>query len=193
MSKHKKETTAGEEPNMAEQHADNQDFTANNDDPTTLENQPQDDTALKLESLNSSYNELNDKYLRLFSEFDNYRKRTLKEKVELSKTASAEIIKAILPVVDDLERAISNFPENENNSHFEGIKLIYSNLKRILEQQGLEETKAMGEPFDTDFHEAVTHIPAATEQDKGKVVEVIKKGYSLQGKIIRFAQVIVGS
>ncbi len=193
MSKHKKETPANEELNKAEQLADNQDNTSAYDEQTTLDNHLPDDAIIKLESLTSSYNELNDKYLRLFSEFDNYRKRTLKEKVELSKTASAEIIKAVLPVVDDLERAISNFPESDNNSHFEGIKLIYSNLKRILEQQGLEETKALGEPFDTDFHEAVTHIPAALEQDKGKVVEVIKKGYSLHGKIIRFAQVIVGS
>lgn len=193
MSKHKKETPANEELNKAEQLADKQDNTVISEEETTPESHPLDETAIKLESLNKSYNELNDKYLRLFSEFDNYRKRTLKEKVELSKTASAEIIKAVLPVVDDLERAISNFPESENNSHFEGIKLIYNNLKRILEQQGLEETKALGEPFDTDFHEAVTHIPAAVEQDRGRVVEVIKKGYSLQGKIIRFAQVIVGS
>lgn len=193
MSKHKKENPTKEEIKMTEQDVDQGADKAQHEDTALQNEEPQEDILSRFEALDKEYKELNDRYLRLFSEFDNYRKRTLKEKIELSKTASAEIIKAILPVVDDLERAISNLPESDTNGHFEGIKLIYSNLRRILEQHGLEETKALGEPFDTDFHEAVTHIPANSDQEKGKVLEVIKKGYSLQGKIIRFAQVIVGS
>lgn len=192
MSKHKKENIATEEQNKPELHAEIQED-AHQPETSGGQEQPQEDLTKQIEILQSNFNEANDKYLRLFSEFDNYRKRTLKEKIELSKTASADIIKALLPIVDDFERAINNFPENESNGHLEGIRLIYNNLKRMLEQQGLEEIKALGETFDTDFHEAVTHIPAPEEQLKGKVLEVIKKGYSLQGKIIRFAQVIVGS
>lgn len=192
MSKHKKEKIVTEEQNKPELHAEIQED-ALQPETSGGQEQSQEDLTKQIEILQNNYNEANDKYLRLFSEFDNYRKRTLKEKIELSKTASADIIKALLPIVDDFERAINNFPENESNSHLEGIRLIYNNLKRMLEQQGLEEIKALGETFDTDFHEAVTHIPAPEEQLKGKVLEVIKKGYSLQGKIIRFAQVIVGS
>ena len=192
MSKHKKEKIDTEEQNKPELQAETQDD-ASQPETSGGQEQPQEDLTKQIETLQNNFNEANDKYLRLFSEFDNYRKRTLKEKIELSKTASADIIKALLPIVDDFERAINNFPENENNGHLEGIRLIYNNMKRMLEQQGLEEIKALGETFDTDFHEAVTHIPAPEEQLKGKVLEVIKKGYSLQGKIIRFAQVIVGS
>ncbi len=192
MSKHKKENIVTEEQNKPELQAEIQED-ALQPETSGGQEQPHEDLTKQIEILQNNYNEANDKYLRLFSEFDNYRKRTLKEKIELSKTASADIIKALLPIVDDFERAINNFPENESNSHLEGIRLIYNNLKRMLEQQGLEEIKALGETFDTDFHEAVTHIPAPEEQLKGKVLEVIKKGYSLQGKIIRFAQVIVGS
>ncbi|HMM12019.1 MAG TPA: nucleotide exchange factor GrpE [Bacteroidales bacterium] len=193
MSKHKKNTAKNHEPEMAEHAAEAQPTTNAEEQAMAQEQQEQDAVSSQLDTLQNNFNELNDKYLRLFSEFDNYRKRTLKEKIELSKTASADLIKVLLPVVDDFERAINTFPETDHNGHYEGIKLIYNNLKRILEQQGLEEIKALGEPFDTDYHEAVTHIPAPDEQQKGKVLEVIKKGYSLQGKIIRFAQVIVGS
>ncbi len=193
MSKHKKENIVAEDQNKPELQTDNQENTLQSETSGQQEQPASENLINQLEALQSSYNEVNDRYLRLFSEFDNYRKRTLKEKIELSKTASADIIKALLPIVDDFERAIGNFPENESNSHLEGIRLIYNNLKRMLEQQGLEEIKAQGETFDTDFHEAVTHVPAPEDHLKGKVLEVIKKGYSLQGKIIRFAQVIVGS
>lgn len=191
MSKRKQENIVPESQILPEQPSESQNQETEAEEPAVQG--LTEDLKQQLETLQNRYNELNDRYLRLFSEFDNYRKRTLREKIELSKTASAELIIAILPVVDDLERALGNFPDNEKNSHYEGIKLIYSNLKRLLEQQGLEEIKALGEAFDTDYHEAVTHIPAPEEGHKGKVLEVIKKGYTLQGKIIRFAQVIVGS
>jgi len=147
-----------------------------------------------LEALQSKYDELNDKYLRLFSEFDNFRKRTLKEKIDLSKTASEEVIISLLTVVDDFERAMSILSNNkENNNNIEGISLIYNKLIKLLQQKGLEEMKASGEPFNTDFHEALTNIPAENESGKGKVLDVIQKGYTLNGKIIRFAKVVVGS
>jgi len=137
--------------------------------------------------------DLNDRYLRLYSEFDNYRKRTLKERIELSKTASADVIRALLPVVDDFERAIKSWGSDEiEDPHLEGIKLISNKLQNILTQQGLEEIPAMGLAFNTDSHEAITQIPAPTKELKNKIVDVVEKGYTLQGKVIRFAKVVVG-
>jgi len=145
-----------------------------------------DDLQLKI-------NDLNDRYLRLYSEFDNYRKRTLKERIELSKTASADVIVALLPVVDDIERAIKSWVSAEvDDVHLEGIKLISNKIQSILTQKGLEEIPAMGMAFNTDFHEAITQIPAPSPDLKDKVVAVVEKGYTLQGKVIRFAKVVVG-
>lgn len=138
---------------------------------------------------------LNDKYLRLYSEFDNYRKRTIKEKGELVKTASEEVITSLLPVLDDLERAISAMesgPEDAKSA-LEGIKLIYTKFKGTLQQKGLEAIESAGQPFDVDFHEAITNIPAPSEDLKGKVVDEIQKGYLLNGKVIRYSRVVVGA
>ncbi|MBS4058796.1 MAG: nucleotide exchange factor GrpE [Bacteroidetes bacterium] len=147
----------------------------------------------ELENLQVKYDELNDKYLRLFSEFDNFRKRTLKEKIELSKTASEDMITNLLPIIDDFERALQLMPQTEENAkQFEGTNLIYNKLSKTLQQKGLEEITALGETFDTDYHEAITNIPVTDESMKGKVVDVIQKGYNLNGKIIRFAKVVVG-
>ena len=139
---------------------------------------------------------LNDKYLRLFSEFDNFRKRTLKEKIELSKTASEEVITALLPVLDDFERAIvalENLEHGEVKESLDGILLIYTKFLKTLQQKGLQELEAINQTFDTDFHEAITNIPASKPELKGKVVDVVQKGYQLNGKIIRFAKVVVGN
>jgi len=138
--------------------------------------------------------ELNDKYLRLFSEFDNYRKRTNKERLELLDTASLEVIKELLPVMDDFERAFkaNEAKSEEDQNNLEGFKLIYNKLKGTLTRRGLEPMKSIGESFDTDFHEALTNIPAPSEDLKGKVVDEIEKGYMLKGKVIRFAKVVVG-
>lgn len=138
--------------------------------------------------------ELKDKYLRLFSEYDNYRKRTLKEKLELTKTASADVITSLLPVLDDFERAIKSLEDSgETGAHQEGMLLIYNKLKNLLQQQGLEPINALGEDFDTDFHEALTNIPASSPEQKGKVLDVIQQGYKLGEKVIRFAKVVVGN
>jgi molecular chaperone GrpE len=148
----------------------------------------------KVQELGEKLDELNDKYLRLFSEFDNFRKRTQKEKLELFKTASEDVMVAMLPVLDDFERALKVAEENEvDANHKEGIELIYNKFKKVLEQKGLECLESQGKEFDTDFHEAITNIPAPSPELKGKVVDVIEKGYTLNDKVIRFAKVVVGS
>ena len=146
-----------------------------------------------LEEAKTKYAELNDKYLRLFSEFDNHRKRTAKEKLDLTATASENVIKDILPVLDDFERALQNMEKNGNESDLQGVTLIYNKLKDTLKKKGLEEIEAMDAEFNTDEHEALTMIPAPTEEQKGKVLDVIQKGYKLNGKVIRFARVVVGN
>jgi molecular chaperone GrpE len=147
----------------------------------------------KIDELEASLAELNDKYLRLFSEFDNYRKRTNKEKLDLLKTASEEVVIDLLPVIDDFERGIKALEDNDAlQSSVEGMQLIYNKLKGILTKKGLAPMQSIGETFDTDFHEALTNIPAPTEDLKGKVVDEIEKGYLLNGKVIRFAKVVVG-
>ena len=146
-----------------------------------------------MEEEKAKYTELNDKYLRLFSEFDNYRKRTAKEKLDLTVTASENVIKDILPVFDDFERAIQNMEKNGNEADLQGVTLIFNKLKDTLKKKGLEEIEAMDADFNTDEHEALTMIPAPEEDKKGKVLDVIQKGYKLNGKVIRFARVVVGN
>ena len=148
----------------------------------------------KLEELTEKNAELNDKYLRLYSEFDNYRKRTQKEKLDILKNASEEVITDLLPVLDDFDRALKAMEDHKTDEETKkGVELIYNKFKNILIAKGLEPMDAIGKDFDTDFHEAVTNIPAPSEDMKGKVVDVIEKGYLLNGKIIRFAKVVVGS
>ncbi len=138
--------------------------------------------------------EANDKYLRLFSEFDNYRKRTQKERLEMSKAAAEDIIMALLPVVDDLERAGSFDPEKTDaRSLAEGLILINNKLSTLLRQKGVEPVDSVGADFDTDFHEAITHVPAPDESQKGKVIDQVEKGYTLNGRVIRFARVVVAN
>jgi len=148
----------------------------------------------KNEELQKKVEELNDKYLRLYSEFDNYRKRTMKERIDLLKSASSDTISSLLTILDDFERSIA---AAQNISDIEIIKegnvLIYNKLRNIFNQKGLEEIKAMGEVFNTDLHEAITNIPAPSEDMIGKVVDVTEKGYMMNGKVIRFAKVVVGS
>ena len=137
--------------------------------------------------------ELNDKFLRLYSEFDNYRRRTSKEKLELSKTASEEVILDLLPVLDDFERALKAAEEVKDCSAVkEGMQLIYSKLNGILTKKGLAPIEAHGKEFDTDFHEAITYIPSPSDKLKGKVVDEIEKGYMLHDKVIRFTKVVIG-
>jgi len=146
-----------------------------------------------LEEEKAKLAELNDKHLRLQAEFDNFRKRTAKEKIDLTVTASESVIKDILPVLDDFERALQNMEKNGNEADMQGVKLIFNKLKDTLRKKGLEEIEAMDAEFNTDEHEALTMIPAPEEDKKGKVLDVIQKGYKLNGKVIRFARVVVGN
>ena len=151
------------------------------------------DAQVTEQSAEAKINELNDKYLRLYSEFDNYRKRTLKERSELIKTASEEVMKAILPVIDDLDRAVkANEMVEDASAIKEGMGLIAHKLKNITQQKGLQSFDSKGLAFDPDVMEAITHIPAPSEEEKGKVVDEIEKGYKLGDKVIRFAKVVVG-
>jgi molecular chaperone GrpE len=137
--------------------------------------------------------ELKDRHIRLQAEFDNYRKRTLKERMELLKTASESLLISILPVIDDFDRAMQTVNLEEKNSHIkEGVQLIYNKFQEFLKQNGVKEIEAKEQDFDTDLHEAITKIPAPTEELKGKIVDVVQKGYFLNDKVIRFSKVVIG-
>ena len=137
--------------------------------------------------------ELQDKYLRQAAEFDNYRKRTMKEKAELIKSAAEKLMVAELPVIDDMDRALENMEKGADaEACIEGFKLIVQKFKNILTQQGLEKIETEGQDFDTDFHEAIALIPAPTEELKGKILDCVQQGYKLGDKVIRHAKVAVG-
>lgn len=134
-----------------------------------------------------------DKYIRLYSEFENYRKRTAKEKIEIITNASENVIKEILPIVDDFERAILNNKDVSDAENIkEGLELIYNKLNKTLANQGLKSMDSIEMEFDADIHEAITKIPAPKKKLKGKVIDVIEKGYTINEKVIRFAKVVVG-
>ena len=146
---------------------------------------PADDNAAKIE-------ELKDKYLRLFADFDNYKKRVAKERLELIKEAGKDVIMNLLPVLDDFERAMKAAEKSEDvEAVKEGLKLIHGKLNKNLEQKGLKPMETQGKDFDSSFHEAITEVPAGDEL-KGKVVDEVEKGYYLNDKIIRYAKVVVG-
>ncbi|MGI4020070.1 MAG: nucleotide exchange factor GrpE [Janthinobacterium lividum] len=136
----------------------------------------------------------NDKFLRLYAEFDNYKRRTSKERVELLQTAGKDVIVSLLPVLDDFERASRAIETAKDVASVkEGVSLVHQKLKNLLVQKGLKEMVSKGEIFDADIHEAVTNIPAPDESLKGKVVDVLEEGYLLNDKVIRFAKVVVGA
>jgi molecular chaperone GrpE len=137
--------------------------------------------------------ELKDRHIRLQAEFDNYRKRTLKEHMDLLKTANESLLISLLPVVDDFDRANQTLDLVEEGSPVkDGVKLIYSKFQEFLKQNGVKEIEANGQNFDTDLHEAITKIPAPTKELVGKIVDVVQKGYYLNDKVIRFSKVIIG-
>ncbi len=137
--------------------------------------------------------DLKDKHIRLQAEFDNYRKRTLKERMELMKTASESVLMSILPVIDDFDRAIQTLDTVGEDSHVkDGVLLIYNKFQEFLKQNGVREIVAKDQDFNTDLHEAITKIPAPSEELKGKNVDVVQKGYYLNDKVIRFSKVVIG-
>jgi molecular chaperone GrpE len=147
----------------------------------------------KEKELESKLKEQHDKYLRLAAEFDNYRKRTMKERIELTQYVSTELITRILPVIDDFERAIDSMRSTQNIDVVrQGIELIYNKFKDYLNQQGVKEIDALNQEFNTDYHDAVTKFPVQENELKGKVIEVVHKGYTLNDKVIRYSKVVVG-
>lgn len=146
----------------------------------------------ELEAAKATIEEQKDKYLRLSAEFDNYRKRTMKEKAELIKNGGEKAISAILPILDDLERALHNMQSADDvKAMYEGIDLIYQKFLKGLSQEGLQKMEPVGEAFDTDYHEAVALVPAPSEDQKGKVLDCVQTGYKLNDKVIRHAKVVV--
>jgi molecular chaperone GrpE len=138
--------------------------------------------------------EMNDKYVRLYAEFDNFRKRSMKERTEYLKYAGEEVFKSLLPVADDFERGIkANENINDAKAIKEGIQLVYNKLSHVLKQAGIEAMDTKGKEFDAETMEAITNIPAPTPDLKGKVVDEVEKGYLMNGKVIRYAKVVVGS
>lgn len=135
-----------------------------------------------------------DQYIRLFAEFENYKKRTLKEKTEFAQYANQNMMVAMLTILDDFERALKELEKSGENDQLKGVELIYNKFRNTLTEKGLKplEVKA-GDNFNVDFHEAITQIPAPTEDLKGKIVDVIETGYELNGKVIRFAKVVIGN
>lgn len=143
----------------------------------------------KVEQMGLKLAEMNDKYMRVYSEYENYRKRTSAEKASLILNGGKDVIKLMLPVLDDMERALANLAEGDTAR--EGMELIYKNMMNALQQKGLKPMEAKGVKFDENFHEAITQIPAPTPEAKGTVLDVVKKGYFLNDDVIRFAQVVV--
>lgn len=195
----------GKKKKKAEMNQENDDLITDQEKETNVEEQPlndKDGTDQKvelspeqiIEEQKNQISELNDKFLRLYAEFDNFRKRTLRERIDLIQSASSEIMTALLPVLDDFNRALKAFEQsNEVEALKTGIVLVNQKFTNILQQKGLEEIKSLGEPFNTDLHEAIANIDAPDEEDKGKVIEEVEKGYFLNGKVLRYAKVVVAN
>ena len=148
----------------------------------------------QIESLEVSVKDEKDKFLRLFAEFENYKKRTSKERLDLYKTASQELMTALLPIIDDLNRASNEFAKSKEKSLVEGMSLIKNKFSDILKSQGLILVEVKnGDEFDAEIHEAITQIPAENDKMKGKIIDVIESGYKLGDKIIRYPKVVVGN
>lgn len=146
------------------------------------------------ELLKTELNDANNKYIRLYAEFDNYKRRTSRERIELLQSAGKDVIVDLLPVLDDLERALKSIDEHANDAAVkEGVQLVANKLKKTLQQKGLKEMESINQPFDADFHEAITNIPAPSEEMKGKIMDEVVKGYLLNDKVLRYAKVVVGS
>ncbi|MDP2175877.1 MAG: nucleotide exchange factor GrpE [Bacteroidota bacterium] len=161
----------------------------NNDSEQTETNNP----VSELDELKKQVSEANDKFLRLYAEFDNYKRRTIKERAELLQTAGKEVILSFLPIIDDFERALKAADEKADlNAYKEGISLIHNKFINTLSAKGLTPLESIGKEFNVDLHEAITKIPAPTEDLKGKVIDETEKGYTLNGHVVRFAKVIIG-
>ena len=157
------------------------------------ETKEKDDKQEPIEALKLEVDKEKERYLRLFAEFENYKKRTGKERLDLFKTASQDVMVALLPIMDDMERALVELKKSEDDSYFTGVELINNKLKETLRQKGLEVMKVeVGDLFDAEKHEAITQVPAPDDKMKGKIIDVIEKGYTLGERIIRYPKVVIG-
>jgi len=188
-AKEKKDKEKKAEQEEAKEQKELQEESAEKEEASSSEKMEEDNQS----SPEAEIAELKDKYLRLSAEFDNYRKRTLKERMELTKNAGEEMITSLLPVLDDFERALQSIKETEErDALLEGVELVYNKIKELLMKKGLKEIESMHADFDMEIHEAVTKIPAQDKKMKGKILDVIEKGYYLNDKIIRYPKVVVG-
>lgn len=192
MSKESKNTRK-QENEMHDKAGVVNDETAEKELEVTGEDEQEAKSNLEIKELQEKLDAANDKYLRLSAEFDNYRKRTLKEKAELTKSAGEQILEKILPVMDNFERALQSMETATDVPALrEGVQLIYTTFRDFLSQHGVKEIECVNTDFNPDLQEAVTKIPAPSEEMKGKVVDCIQKGYTLYDKVIRFPKVVVG-
>lgn len=181
-----------EDKEIKEEQLNQDEVQANKQDQAT-ENKEATEEVKKEPTAEEKYAELNDKYIRIHAEFDNFRRRTNKEKVDLIANAGAGVIKDLLPVIDDFERAIANNDKVEDiEAVKEGFKLIFNKFKSTLTQKGLKEMEVIGETFDSEVHEAIANVPAPKKKEVGKVIDAVEKGYYLNDKVIRYAKVVVG-
>jgi molecular chaperone GrpE len=151
------------------------------------------ESASELDLLKKELEEQKEKFIRLYADFDNYKRRNAKERVELIQTAGREVIQSLLEVMDDCDRAERQLQKSDDVAQIrEGIQLVFSKLRNTMHSKGVKEMKTIGEEFNADFHEAITEIPVTEDNMKGKVVDEVEKGYTLNDKIIRFAKVVVG-
>jgi molecular chaperone GrpE len=188
---------------MSEENTQNEEINQNNEsqiDPLDVieqemnaQEKAQDSTNNDLSKVKAELNEVKDKYLRLMAEFENYKKRTTKERLELMSTAAKETLVALLPIADDFNRAKkASDAENSTEKFSEGVNLVYNKFFATIESKGVKAMDSNGQPFDAEQHEAITEIPAPTPELAGKVIDTIEKGYYLNDKIIRYAKVVVG-
>ena len=195
MVKKKSQEERHDEPTPKKKVTDNQINTENN---ASGQHVPEDEPEAAVKSqaeeeLLGKLTEMQDRYLRLSAEFDNYRKRTLKEKIELSQSGGESVIKSLLPVIDDFDRAMNSMRSTSDyNAVKEGLELIYSKINDFLKQNGVKEIEVMNEAFNGDFHEAVTTVAVEDDKLKGLIIDVTQKGYTLNDKVIRYPKVVVG-
>lgn len=189
---HQEEETLNSQTAQQEQSEEKTSTDTNESEEKTDKNE-QEPATDKNEELQNELDSLKDKYLRLSAEFDNYRKRTMKEKAELILNGGEKCISSILPIVDDMERALKNMETAiDVNAVKEGVLLIYNKFITTLEKNGVKMIETQDKPLDTDFHEAIAVIPAPSEEQKGKIIDCVQTGYTLNDKVIRHAKVVVG-
>ena len=200
MSDNVKETPVQETPVVEEETVMQEETSKQEEKKGFLKKDKKDKSKEQIASLEKKVEELEakaakdkDDYIRLMAEFDNYRRRTAQEKLDIVSMASVETIKGLLPVLDDCERALQVLKDSDDSDAAkEGTELIYNKLMTYLKSKGLAVIEALGQPFDTDVHEAVAQFPVQEDDKKGKVFDVVQTGYTLNGKVIRFAKVVVG-